>query len=108
MLSESFYVAGHGSVVSDLIQITNGKVLAKNGAEGVFTASLPQQGWGIALKIADGGNRAAPIALLAILDHLGALSDAEKHRLQAHISPRLLNSRGLDIGQIRPASSWLP
>lgn len=108
MLSDSFYVAGHGSVVSDLIQITNGKVLAKNGAEGVFTASLPQQGWGIALKIADGGNRAAPVALLAILDHLGALSDAEKHELQAHIFPKLVNSRGLDIGQIRPASSWLP
>ncbi len=108
MRSEPRYVAGHGSLVSELIEVTNGKVLAKNGAEGVFTASLPQQGWGIALKIADGGNRAAPVALLAILDHLGALSDTEKHKLQAHISPRLVNSRGLDIGQIRPAISWLP
>jgi L-asparaginase II len=90
-----------------LNEVTKGAVLAKTGAEGVVIAALPGRGLGIALKIADGSARARSVALLAILDHLGALSDEEKHQLQAHISPTIENSRGLVVGEIRPAASWL-
>ncbi len=106
--NEPFYIAGHGSVVSELNEVTKGSVLAKTGAEGIVIAALPEQGLGIALKIADGSARARSVALLAILDHLGALSDEEKHGLQSHISPTILNSRGVTVGEIRPAASWLP
>ena len=105
--NEPLYIAGHGSMVSELNEITNGTVLAKTGAEGIVTAALPKQGLGIALKISDGSSRARSVALLAILDHLNVLSDEEKQRLQNHISPILLNSRELAVGEIRPASSWL-
>ena len=105
--NEPLYIAGHGSVVSELNEVTEGAVLAKTGAEGVVTAAIPERGLGIALKIADGSNRARSVALLAILDHLGALSEAEKHKLQPHISPKIVNSRGLAVGEIRPAVSWL-
>ena len=105
--NEPLYIAGHGSVVSELNEVTKGAVLAKTGAEGIITAALPDRGLGIAVKIADGSSRARSVALLAILDHLGALSDEDKHKLQAHISPRLVNSRGFDVGEIRPAASWL-
>lgn len=105
--NEPLYIAGHGSVVSELNEVTKGAVLAKTGAEGVLTAALPGRGLGIAVKIVDGSNRARSVALLAILDHLNALSDDEKHKLQAHISPTIVNSRGLAVGEIRPAASWL-
>lgn len=105
--NEPLYIAGHGSVVSELNEVTQGSVLAKTGAEGIITAALPERGLGIALKIADGSARARSVALLAILDHLGELSDAHKQQLQAHIKPLLINSRGLAIGDIRPAASWL-
>lgn len=105
--NEPLYIAGHGSVVSELNEVSNGAVLAKTGAEGIVTAALPEQGLGIALKIADGSARARSVALLAILDYLGALSDEEKHKLQSHIAPEILNSRGLAVGEIRPAASWL-
>ena len=85
-----------------------GSVLAKTGAEGVVTAALPERGLGIALKIADGSVRARSVALLAILDYMGALSDEEKNELQAHVSPTIVNSQGLVVGEIRPAASWLP
>ena len=103
--NEPLYIAGHGSVVSELNEITKGSVLAKTGAEGIVTAALPERGLGIAVKIADGSSRARSVALLAILDHLGALSDEEKHQLQAHIRPTIVNSRGLAVGEIRPAAS---
>lgn len=104
--NEPLYVAGHGTVVSELNEATKGAVLAKTGAEGIVTAALPEQGLGIAVKIADGSARARSVALLAILDHLGALADEVKQKLQAHISPTIVNSRGLAVGEIRPAKSW--
>jgi L-asparaginase II len=106
--NEPLYVAGHGTVVSELNEVTKGSVLAKTGAEGILTAALPERGLGIALKIADGSARARSVALLAILDYLGALSDEEKNKLHAHISPTIVNSRGLVVGEIRPAASWFP
>jgi L-asparaginase II len=105
--NEPLYIAGHGSVVSELNEATEGSVLAKTGAEGIITAALPERGLGIAVKIADGGSRARSVALLAILDYLGELSDAHKQQLQAHIKPTLINSRGLAVGDIRVAASWL-
>ncbi|VAX06346.1 Hypothetical protein of L-Asparaginase type 2-like superfamily [hydrothermal vent metagenome] len=107
IINEPLYIAGHGSVVSELNEATHGAVLAKTGAEGIVTAALPERGLGIALKIVDGSERARSVALLAILEHLGALSDDDKHKLQAHISPTIVNSRGLAVGKIRPAVSWL-
>ncbi|WP_455220600.1 asparaginase, partial [Kaarinaea lacus] len=79
----------------------------KTGAEGVLAAAIPAKGLGIAIKIADGGNRARSVVLLAILDHLGILSAEEKNQLKVHIAPSIENSRGLTVGEIRPASSWL-
>jgi L-asparaginase II len=105
--NEPLYIAGHGSVVSELNEITRGAVLAKTGAEGVVTAALPEQGLGIAVKIADGSNRARSVALFAILNYLEALSTEQKHQLQAHIAPTIVNSRGLKVGEVRPAASWL-
>ena len=105
--NEPLYIAGHGSVVSELNEVTKGSVLAKTGAEGVIIAALPDKGLGVALKIADGGTRARSVALLAILDHLGVLSAKEKYKLQNHITPTIINSRGLAVGEIRAAASWL-
>jgi L-asparaginase II len=106
--NEPLYVAGTGSVVSELNKTTRGAVLAKTGAEGILIAALPERSLGIALKIIDGSARARSVALLAILDYLGALSAEEKQQLQAHIAPAIVNSRGHIVGEIRPAASWLP
>jgi L-asparaginase II len=97
IIREPLYAAGHGTVVSELIQ----------AAEGVLTAALPEQGLGIALKISDGSARARSAALLEILDHLGVLTDSEKQQLQAHTAPQIENSLGLVVGEIRAAHSWL-
>ena len=108
IINEPLYIAGHGSVVSELNEATKGYVLAKSGAEGVITAALPKRGLGIAVKIADGSERARSVALLAILDHLDVLTNEEKELLKNHITPTIVNSKGIDVGEIRPAKSWLP
>jgi L-asparaginase II len=45
-------------------------LIAKDGAEGVFVAAL-QDGRSIALKVADGSDRARPPLMLALLAHIG-------------------------------------
>ena len=45
-------------------------LMAKDGAEGVFAAALPD-GRAVALKIADGANRARPAVMVAALRALG-------------------------------------
>ncbi|MCK0104033.1 asparaginase [Pseudohalocynthiibacter sp. F2068] len=90
-----------------MIAATKGVVLAKTGAEGILVAALPAQGLGIALKIADGNARPRGAALLAILDHLGILSDAEKSQLGEHIAPSVENSLRATVGEIKPAPTWL-
>ncbi|MBT8276010.1 MAG: asparaginase, partial [Bacteroidia bacterium] len=49
--NEPLYIAGQGTVVSELNEVTKGAVLAKTGAEGILTAALPERGLGIAVKI---------------------------------------------------------
>ena len=105
--NEPLYISGHGTIVSELNEVTKGAILAKTGAEGIVTAALPEQGLGIAIKIADGSARARSVALLTILNQLGVLADDVKYKLRSYILPTIVNSRGLAVGNIRPASSWL-
>lgn len=77
------------------------QVVAKGGAEGVYTAALPRLGLGIALKVEDGTARAAEVALLAILDRLGALDDSQRTALAARRQPAVRNVVGREVGEIR-------
>jgi len=62
-------VGGTGRTVTSLMQAVPG-LIAKDGAEGVFAAALPDGG-AVAVKIDDGASRAADLAVVAGLRHLG-------------------------------------
>ncbi|NRA86415.1 MAG: asparaginase [Rhizobiales bacterium] len=102
MAKEPYFVSGHGNAISDIMHITNGKILVKSGAEGIMTAAIPTLGLGIAIKIADGSARARTAVLFAILDQLNILTSFEKQRLQKHLKPKISNSRHEIVGEIRP------
>lgn len=65
-------------------------LLAKDGAEGVFAVALPD-GTAVAIKIADGGDRARAAVLLATLQHLGvdvaALAPQMEVQIMGHGRP---------------------
>ncbi len=107
LAKEPLFMAGSTTLVSDLNRVTKGAVIAKTGAEGVIIAWLPQRGLGIALKIADGSDRARTVALMAILLHLKVLSNEQQVALQHYIAPSLMNSQGVQVGEIRAAKGWL-
>ncbi len=74
-------VGGPGSADTALMQ-ADGRVLAKRGAEAVFAAAaaLPNGPVGIAVKIADGGNRAAAPVAACLLSALGARTPEQVRR----------------------------
>lgn len=49
------------------------RLVCKTGAEGVFTAALPDRGIGVACKARDGAMRASDTAITWALGHLGAI-----------------------------------
>ena len=68
MRAHPFMVAGTGRLNTELMERTN--LLVKGGAEAVLAVGNPE-GWGMALKISDGSQRAVRPAALAALDHMG-------------------------------------
>jgi L-asparaginase II len=99
-------VAGSGRPCTAIMSAAPG-LIVKSGAEGVYAAALPESGIGLALKVEDGGGRAAPVALLALLEALGALSGEACAALAGIARPAIHNHAGELVGRIEPARRWL-
>ncbi|MFL6233786.1 MAG: asparaginase, partial [Thermoanaerobaculia bacterium] len=82
---------------------TGGRVLAKEGAEGFYGLAVRGPvALGIAVKIADGGERCRDGVVLDVLRQLGSLAGAEFAELREFHSPPVRNVRGLEVGEVRP------
>ena len=90
-------VAGENRACTRLMRAMGGRVAVKTGAEGYFTAILPDQKLGVAVKIVDGATRAAETAIAAILVKLGAL-EAQHPDAQRYINKPLRNWRRTQTG----------
>ncbi len=98
-------VAGSGRPCTAIMTAVPDLVV-KGGAEGVYGAALPKLGLGLALKVEDGAGRAAPVALLALLEGLGVLTATAGAALAAVARPTLRNHAGKIVGRIEPAPGW--
>jgi L-asparaginase II len=99
-------VAGTGRLCTELMTACRGTVLAKVGAEGVYSAALPALGLGVTLKVEDGDGRCSPPALLAVLRQVLARRGERALPLEGlahHAELVLRNTRGAVIGSLRVA-----
>lgn len=97
MRAHPWLVGGTGRDVTRLMEQVPG-LLAKDGAEGVYAAALPD-GAAVAIKVADGADRARTPVLCRALELLGAdLSGVDGSLL----APPVLGG-GRPVGVIRPA-----
>ena len=103
MTSRPFLVGGTDRFDSVLIEETGGRVLAKVGAEGIHTVAALDLGLGIAVKAADGAQRAQFPAVLRALQLVGALPETLPPRLAEFFRRPLRNTRGEVVGEVRPA-----
>jgi L-asparaginase II len=88
-----------------VLEETHGDVITKVGAEGVHCASVPGLGFGLAVKVEDGAIRAQHVAVLRLLQLLGALPEALPARLQEWAVKPIRNTRGEVVGEVRPDSA---
>ncbi len=74
-------------------------VVCKVGAEALHCAGIPETGVGIAVKIADGGERASAPALLRSLELLGAVTAEQLQHLGTLAKPAVLGG-GRAVGEM--------
>jgi len=88
------------SLDTDLLRASGGRLFPKIGAEAVHAVGVVGGGRGLAVKIDDGGARALPVLVLALLEALGLARPQELERMGAWREPRLLNFAGLEVGSM--------
>jgi L-asparaginase II len=98
-------VAGPGRFTTRLAEVTGGRVVGKEGAEGLYCIAVRGPvALGVALKIADGSDRARDGVAMEVLRQIGSLSGEEFEVLEREgfYRPEVRNHRGLHVGQIVP------
>jgi L-asparaginase II len=105
MMAHPEMVAGEGRACTELMRAMGGRVAIKTGAEAVFVAIIPELQKGIALKIVDGGTRAAELAIAALLVRLGVL-DADHPATRKRLNTAERNWRGFETGSLRKAPEF--
>jgi len=98
MRAHPYLVAGRNRTDTALLE-GSGDLVVKSGAEGLACAAVPGAGLGVAVKIADGGERASGPALIRALALLGALSDAELEGLE-RFARRPVKGGGTQVGEV--------
>ena len=113
VMAEPFYVAGTGRYCTDIMTKLSTPIFVKTGAEGIFCASLPEHGIGIALKCDDGAlkdpygfSRGSEMMLSATLKKLGVLKDADKEIIDDFNLLSLKNCNGHEIAKVMPSEYW--
>jgi L-asparaginase II len=98
MLAHPYLVAGRRREDTTIMQVVPGLVV-KSGAEALICAADMGSGLGVAVKAVDGGDRAAPPALLRVLQLLGIVSERGIERLDRFARPWVTGG-GRRVGQV--------
>lgn len=99
-----FMVGGTARFDTQVMQQLGERVFCKIGAEGVYCASLPELGLGVALKIDDGTARGAEVAMAALIEELLPLGDADRLFMNTLSAPELKNWNGILVGSMRASA----
>lgn len=91
-----------------IMQAGAGRLLAKEGAEGVLCVAAVDSDWGMALKVADGCRRAVGPAAVAALTHAGLLAEDERKALRALGSVAIEGTTGERVGRVRGVVDLVP
>jgi len=104
MRTRPFLLGGTDRFDSVLVEETEGRVVAKLGAEGVHSAAILDRGIGVVVKVEDGAHRAQFPALVRLLQLLDALPAELPPRLEEFCRRSVRNTRGEPVGEIRPVA----
>ncbi len=93
MRAEPYLVAGRDRTDTAVMTVAPGLVV-KSGAEALACAAVPGRALGVAVKIADGGDRASGPALIRALSLVDALSPAQVRSLAPFARRAVIGGEG--------------
>jgi L-asparaginase II len=93
------HLSCRGSSTGKIVRASQGRVLLKGGAEGYVVGFVPEEGLGIAVKLADGATRAKMGVFAALLGRLGLVDAAEA--LARDVEGIIADSNGQAVGEVR-------
>lgn len=105
MTSYPRMINGDKEFCTDLITLSEGKVIGKVGAEGIYCVSIPEMQLGICIKISDGNERGVYPVTTHILSELGVLNKQAMDKLKVWAYPPVKNHKGLVVGYTIPVFS---
>lgn len=100
MTTHPYLIGGINQLDSEIIKNSNGKLLAKVGAEGIIIVAY--KGNSLVVKIADGSQQVRSFTTLKILTKLGWLkrNDIKNSILEEILTGEIKNHNGVTIGKL--------
>ena len=95
-------VGGSKRFNSKLLEITNGSMVAKSGAQGIFCVGIHKEHLGIAIKVADGSSKGVKPVTVETLKQLNLLTDENLAQLEKYHHFPVKNHRNHEVGKIIP------
>lgn len=94
-------VAGSGRFDSRVMGQLRERVFCKVGAEGVYCATLPELGLGVAIKMDDGNTaRACEVAMAAVIRRLLPLQGEDAALINSLADVSMRNWNGIEVGRL--------
>jgi L-asparaginase II len=103
MISHPFMIAGTNGFCTELIKHSNGKLIGKVGAAGIYCVGIKEKEMGIAVKIENGSMEVLPPVVMQILDDMNILTDEELSALSKFRMMNNYNDVQHIVGYMKPA-----
>ena len=94
-------VSGRKRLDYELAVASKGNILSKGGAEALHCAAILDKGWGLAVKIMDGSQRAIAPASVEVYRQLGILKKSHLKKLRQFASPPIYNHNKVKVGFVK-------
>lgn len=101
MTGNPYFVGGTGRLVTQIMEASGGRILAKDGAEGVMCLADRERCLGLALKVEDGQKRAVAPAAVEFLAQTELLAEGELSALDDHHVGTVENTLGEIVAEVR-------
>jgi L-asparaginase II len=103
MITHPVLIGGEETLDSDIMALSEGRIVAKLGAEGLLCLAVPERGLGIAIAADDGSSRALGPAAVAVIEQLELAEPATVDTLRERHVETVKTFGGEAVGEMRPA-----
>ena len=103
MTAHPTLVGGEETLDSDIMALSEGRIVAKLGAEGLLCLAVPERGLGIAIAADDGSSRALGPAAVGVIEQLELAEPAIVDTLRERHAETVQTFGGEPVGEMRPA-----